>query len=80
MADLRPFLNDSICAILKDELESLGWTSIDFAQELDMSVKELNEIITSKTALKVETAQLIGRILGTSSFLLLNIDKNYHLR
>jgi HTH-type transcriptional regulator/antitoxin HigA len=80
MEELRPFLNVSTGDVLKDDLEALGWTQEDFAQVLGMSVKAVNEILNGKVALTVETAQLIGRALGTSAQMWLNIDAKYRLR
>ncbi len=80
MSELRPFVNIPTGDYLKDELEALGWTQQDFAEVLGMSVKGVNEILNSKTALTIETAQLIGSAFGTSAQLWLGIDAKYRLR
>lgn len=80
MSEIRPFVNIPTGEYLKDEIEALGWTQEEFAEVLGMSVKGVNEILTSKVALTIESAQLIGRALGTSAQMWLKIDAEYRLR
>ncbi len=80
VVNVRPFINIPTGEYLQEQLEALGWTHEDFAQLLGMSLKGVAEILNSKTALTVETAQRVGRALGTSERLWLNIDAQYRSR
>ena len=65
---------------IKEELEARHWRQEDLAAILAMSPKAVNEIIRSKQAITIETAQKLGMAFGQSPQFWLNLDTNYRLR
>ncbi len=65
--------------ILKDELETRGWSQTDLAEILRRPVKLVNEIVAGKRAVTPETAQGLADALGTSATLWLNLETQYQL-
>jgi HTH-type transcriptional regulator/antitoxin HigA len=80
MSDSAPIINIGPGEMLKDDLEYHGWSQEDFAAILGMSVKAVNEILNDKVPLTVETASLIGKALGTSAEVWINLNIAYRLR
>jgi HTH-type transcriptional regulator / antitoxin HigA len=65
---------------IKEELEFRHWRQEDLAAVLGMSLKATNEVIRSKQAITIETAQKLGMAFGQSPQYWLNLDTNYRLR
>jgi HTH-type transcriptional regulator/antitoxin HigA len=76
----KPFINIGTGDIIKDELEVLNWTQEDLANIMGMSKKGINEIITNKSTITIETAKLLSKSLGPSPQFWINADTNYRLR
>jgi len=62
---------------LKDELDARGWTQIEFADMVNRPVILVNEIIKGRENITSELAEEIGRVLGTSAKVWMNLDKAY---
>jgi HTH-type transcriptional regulator/antitoxin HigA len=76
----KPFVNIGPGDIIKDELEALNWTQDDLSHIVGMSKKAVNEIITNKTAITIDTARLLSKAIGPSPQFWLNADANYRLK
>lgn len=75
----RPFRPISPGEILQEELEARNWTQKDLAEILDRPVQVVNEIIAGKKAITAETATELGKALGTSPDLWMNLESSYRL-
>jgi antitoxin HigA-1 len=51
---------------VRDNLQELGWSQIDFARYCGMSLQRLNEIINGKRGVTADTAWVFGQAFGTS--------------
>jgi HTH-type transcriptional regulator/antitoxin HigA len=76
----NPAYNIGPGEFIKEELEARHWRQEDLAAILNMSLKAINEIIRSKQAITIETAQKLGMAFGQSPQFWLNLDANYRLR
>jgi HTH-type transcriptional regulator/antitoxin HigA len=76
----KPFINIGPGDIIKRDLEALNWTQGDLAMIIGMSNKAINEIITNKTPINIETAKLLGKAFGQSPQFWINADTQYRLR
>jgi HTH-type transcriptional regulator/antitoxin HigA len=76
----RPFVNIGPGDIIKRDLEALNWTQDDLSKIIGMSNKAVNEIVTNKTAVTIETAKLLSKAFGQSPQFWVNLDTNYRLR
>jgi HTH-type transcriptional regulator / antitoxin HigA len=65
--------------ILREELETRGWSQTDLAEILGRPAKLVNEIIAGKRAITPETAQGLADALGTSAALWLNLESQFQL-
>ncbi len=65
--------------ILRDELETRGWTQTEFAEIIGRPVRLVNEIIAGKRAVTPETAKELSAALGTSALFWLNLEAAYRL-
>ena len=65
--------------ILRNELDTRGWTQIEFAEIIGRPVQAINEILSGKKAITPETALEISNALGTSPELWLNLETSYRL-
>lgn len=65
--------------ILKEELESRGWSQVEFAEILGLSARLVSEIISAKRAVTPATARAIGAAFGTSAQVWLNLEAAYQL-
>ena len=65
--------------ILREELETRGWSQTDLAEILGRPAKLVNEIIAGKRTITPETAQGLADALGTSAALWLNLESQFQL-
>lgn len=65
--------------LIKEELEERGWTQEDLAEILGRTTAAVNEIITGKRGLTVETAKGLGEAFGTGAQFWLNMESAYRL-
>lgn len=65
---------------LQDELEARGWSISEFAEILGRPTQAVSEIINGRKLITPETAAEIGRALGTSAEVWLNLQNTYRLR
>jgi len=65
--------------LIKEELDARGWTQEDLAEILGRTTASINEIITGKRGITVESAKGIGEAFGTSAQFWLNMESAYRL-
>lgn len=65
--------------LIKEELVARGWTQDDLAEILGRTTSSLNEIITGKRGLTVDSAKGLGEAFGTSAQFWLNMESAYRL-
>jgi HTH-type transcriptional regulator/antitoxin HigA len=65
--------------LIKEELEERGWTQEDLAEILGRTTTAVNEIITGKRGLTVDTAKGLGEAFGTGAQFWLNMESAYRL-
>jgi HTH-type transcriptional regulator/antitoxin HigA len=65
--------------LIKEELEARGWTQEDLAEILGRTTTTVNEIITGKRGITVESAKGISEAFGTSAQFWLNMETAYRL-
>ncbi len=65
--------------LIKEELEERGWTQEDLAEILGRTTAGVNEIITGKRGITVDTAKGLGEALGTGAQFWLNMESAYRL-
>lgn len=63
--------------ILKEELDSRGWTQANFADITGKPVPAISEIISGKKPITPEMADLFSEALGTSSEFWVNLELSY---
>ena len=64
---------------LKEELESRGWSQIEFAEILGKTPALVNELVMARRAVTPETAKALARAFGTSAQYWLNLESAYQL-
>jgi HTH-type transcriptional regulator/antitoxin HigA len=65
--------------LIKEELEARGWTQEDLAEILGRTTTTVNEIITGKRGITVDSAKGIGEAFGASAQFWLNMESAYRL-
>lgn len=65
--------------LLEDFLKPLGVSQYRMAKAMGVYPRRLNEIVLGKRAITAETALRLGRVLGTSAELWLNLQAHYAL-
>jgi len=65
--------------LIKEELGARGWTQDDLAEILGRTTSSVNEIITGKRGLTVDSAKGLGEAFGTSAQFWLNMESAYRL-
>ncbi len=65
--------------ILRRELEERGWTQKDLAAVIGRPEQTISAIIRGTKQITPETAIALGRALGTSAQLWMNLESNYRL-
>ena len=64
---------------IRDELEARGWTQMDLAEILGVSITGINEILNDRRGITAETAKGLAEAFGTSAQSWLNLDARYRL-
>ncbi|HVP96759.1 HigA family addiction module antitoxin [Methanoregula sp.] len=62
---------------IMDLLEERGWSQVDFATRMGMSLKHINEIIKGKKGISNDTAVKLERVLGSTAEFWLNRELQY---
>ncbi|MEQ1693524.1 MAG: transcriptional regulator [Gemmatimonas sp.] len=62
---------------LREELEARGWTAAEFADMIDSSCKQVDELLGGKAKLTRPMAATIADVLGTSTQLWLNVESAF---
>jgi len=65
--------------LIKEELGVRGWTQDDLAEILGRTTSSVNEIITGKRGITVDSAKGLGEVFGTSAQFWLNMESAYRL-
>ena len=78
--EIKPFINIGPGEFIKEELEVRNWTQEDLANILGFSQKHVNEIITNKKTITIDTAKLLNKVFSQSPQYWINLDTNYRLR
>ena len=65
--------------LLKDFLEPMHLTQVQFASHLQISVQRINEIVRGKRGITPETAWLFSNAFGNSPEFWLNLQTQYDL-
>ena len=66
--------------LLAEELEELGMSAAEFAQQIRVPTKRITGILNEKRAVTADTALRLGHWFGTSAEIWLNLQKLYELR
>ncbi|MBN2863025.1 MAG: HigA family addiction module antidote protein [Bacteroidales bacterium] len=77
--NIKPFISMGPGQYIKDFLEDKGWSQEELAELIDMSPKQLSQIINDKVRITIETARLLGKAFETSAELWINLDTQYRL-
>jgi addiction module HigA family antidote len=64
---------------VRENLEELGWSQVDFAKHCGISLQRLNEIINGKRGITAETAWLFGQAFGISAEFWMNLQTSHDL-
>jgi HTH-type transcriptional regulator/antitoxin HigA len=64
---------------LREEIDARNWSQVDLAQIIGKSPAFVNEILSGKRGVTLETAQLLSDALGTSPELWMNLESAYRL-
>ena len=75
----KPFISIEPGEFIKEELEIRDWRQEDLARILGITPKHLNQIITSKKPITIQTAKLLSKAFGQSPQYWLNLHTNYQL-
>jgi len=65
--------------LIKEELEVRGWMQDDLAEILGRTKTAINEVITGKRGITVDTAKGLGEAFGTGAEFWLNMESAYRL-
>jgi addiction module HigA family antidote len=65
--------------LLKEFLEPLGITQVEFSKHLGWSWSRLNEIVNGRRGISVSSALALGEALGTGPEFWLNLQRNWDL-
>ena len=64
---------------LRDELVAREWTQAEFANKIKRPQALVSDIVNGRRGISVSAAIAIGKVLGTSAELWLNLDSAYRL-
>lgn len=64
---------------VRENLEEMGWSQVDFAKHCGISLQRLNEIVNGKRGITAPTAWIFGQAFGTSAEFWMNAQVAYDL-
>jgi len=64
---------------IREELEVRGWTQDDLAEIIGRPTRLVNEVISGKRGITVETAKGLAQAFGTSAQLWMNLESAFRL-
>ncbi len=79
MKDTIPSVGFPPGDLIKEELEAKGWTQDDLAEIIGCTTSSINEVISGKRGITVETARNLGEAFGTGAQFWLNMETAYRL-
>lgn len=62
---------------IKEIIEDSGLTQEEFAKKLNITPKQLSELIRGKQSISIDIAMKLSKLLGTSMNLWLNLQNSY---
>lgn len=65
--------------ILKDELDEIGISAAELARQIEVPANLISQILAGRRAVTADTALRLGRWLGTSAEMWMNLQKTYEL-
>lgn len=65
--------------LLKEFLEPMNVTQVQFAKHIGVSFKRINEIVNGRRSITPQTAWLLSQALGTSPQFWMNLQTTYDL-
>ncbi|KAF0143505.1 MAG: hypothetical protein FD156_2571 [Nitrospirae bacterium] len=65
--------------LLKEFLEPMGMTQVEFARHLGWTWARLNEIVNGRRGITVDSALSLGEALGTGPEFWLNLQRDWDL-
>ena len=65
--------------ILAEELDALGLSAAELARLIEVPPNRISQIVAGKRNITADTALRLGRYLGTSPDLWMNLQKTYEL-
>ncbi|MFO1036954.1 MAG: HigA family addiction module antitoxin [Geminicoccaceae bacterium] len=65
--------------ILKDELDEIGISAAELARQIEVPANRISQILAGRRAVTADTALRLGRWLGTSAEMWMNLQKTYEL-
>lgn len=65
--------------VIKEELETRGWTQTDLAEIIGKSARLVNEVVAGKRAVTPDTARVLADAFGTSAQFWMNLESTYQL-
>ena len=65
---------------LAEQLEELEMTANELADQIQLPINQMTEILTGKLAITGDTALRLGHFFGTSAEFWMNLQKLYELR
>jgi HTH-type transcriptional regulator/antitoxin HigA len=79
VTDKRPAEVFAPGEFIREELEARGWTQADLAKIMGRPTQTINAIIIGMKSVTAQTATELGKALGTSAQLWLNLQSSYDL-
>ena len=76
---LKPAFNIGPGYTIKKYLDDRGWSQEDLSELMDISAKQLSQIINNKVRITIDTAVLLGKVFETSAESWINKDTEYRL-
>lgn len=80
MKILKPFVNLGPGDSIRAEMEDRGWSQKDLAAILGLSEKHINQLLSNKASVTIETARLLSGVFLQSPEFWMNLDAAYRLR
>jgi len=65
--------------VIKEEMEFRGWSQSDLAEILDRPLAMVNDVVSARRSISLETARGLGAAFGTSAEFWLNMDATFQL-
>ncbi len=80
MGIYKPFINIGPGNVIREELESRGWSQKTLSDITGIPNTRLNKIISNSETISYDRAKILALAFGTSPQLWINLDANFRLR